>query len=130
MNKEQAQLAYELYSAYLGNDLGHPLESRDNLPETIRGAWRFTIKQLLALVPVKGAWTTNKDDMYPQEGVAEIVMSCQGCGDPLLLANRRIADGCPCNSPRGVNHGLVAKNTCTCIICDPARTGGTRIGLG
>ena len=52
---------------------------------------------------------------------------CRGCGKTLLPNNYTIADGCPCNSPRGINHGLVAKNTCTCVECDPAQTGSTRI---
>jgi hypothetical protein len=53
--------------------------------------------------------------------------TCRGCQKPLLKANRAtIADGCPCNSPRGVNHGLVPKNTCTCLVCDPAQTGSVR----
>ena len=49
--KETAQLAYELYSAYLVSDLGQPLETWDKLPETIRGAWRFTVKTLLTMAP-------------------------------------------------------------------------------
>jgi len=52
--------------------------------------------------------------------------TCQGCGGPLLEENVRIADGCPCNAPRGVNHGLVSKATCTCLECDPAQTGHAR----
>ncbi len=53
---------------------------------------------------------------------------CRGCGAPLRLPeNQRIADGCPCNSARGVNHGLVRKNTCTCIECDPEQTGSVRL---
>lgn len=55
---------------------------------------------------------------------------CRGCQNMLLLENLRIADGCPCNSPRGVNHGLVPKNTCTCQVCDPAQTGSTRYIAG
>jgi len=72
----------------------------------------------------------NRDDMYPREGFAEknAFDVCRGCGKTLLPENRRIADGCPCNCPRGTNHGLVAKNTCTCVECDPAQTGSTRIG--
>lgn len=54
--------------------------------------------------------------------------SCRACGGMILPENREIADGCPCNSPRGVNHGLVPKNTCTCVSCDPAQTGSTRYG--
>jgi hypothetical protein len=52
--------------------------------------------------------------------------ACRACGKPLLPENVRIADGCPCNSARGVNHGLVAKDTCTCTVCDPEQTGSTR----
>lgn len=54
------------------------------------------------------------------------LLNCRACGKPLLPENIRVADGCPCNSARGVNHGLVAPLTCTCIDCDPAGTGGTR----
>jgi len=28
---------------------------------------------------------------------------CKGCGAPLLLENLFVDDGCPCNTPRGVN---------------------------
>ncbi len=51
---------------------------------------------------------------------------CNGCGKPLDPTARRIADGCPCNSPRGVNHGLVKRETCPCVECDPAHTGAVR----
>lgn len=67
-----------------------------------------------------------RDDIankYPDEA---LVHACRHCGKALLPKNRRIADGCPCNSGRGINHGLVAKNTCTCIVCDPDATGSTR----
>lgn len=52
--------------------------------------------------------------------------ACRGCGRSLVTENYRIADGCSCNSARGVNHGLVSKNTCTCAECDPEQTGSTR----
>lgn len=58
-----------------------------------------------------------------------LVQACRGCGKPLDAENRRVADGCPCNSPRGVNHGLVARETCTCAVCDPEQTGATRYPL-
>lgn len=29
--------------------------------------------------------------------------NCKSCGKPLLLRNLFVDDGCPCNSPRGVN---------------------------
>lgn len=67
------------------------------------------------------------NDRHPLENFGP-PYACRGCGKPILPANRRIADGCPCNSVRGINHGLVAKNTCTCVECDPAQTGSTRIG--
>jgi tRNA uridine 5-carbamoylmethylation protein Kti12 len=55
-------------------------------------------------------------------------VECLGCGKPLLKVNRNVADGCPCNSSRGVNHGLVPDNTCTCLVCDPNQTGSIRVG--
>lgn len=51
---------------------------------------------------------------------------CRSCKKGLLPENRNMADGCTCNSPRGVNHGLVYENTCTCIKCDPEQTGSVR----
>jgi hypothetical protein len=66
------------------------------------------------------------DDLYPLENLYAPPSDCRGCGGPLLPEQRRIADGCPCNSRRGINHGLVAKNTCTCVVCDPEQTGSTR----
>jgi hypothetical protein len=70
----------------------------------------------------------NQDDQYPNFGLTEKLDDCRYCAQPLLPRNLRIADGCPCNAPRGVNHGLVPKNTCTCVLCDPAQIGSTRIG--
>lgn len=32
-----------------------------------------------------------------------IPVSCGACGKPLLLAHLFADDGCPCNSPRGIN---------------------------
>lgn len=74
-----------------------------------------------------------KDDRFPWEdedgfGGFAPPDGCRACDGMILPENRRIADGCPCNSPRGINHGLVPKNTCTCVECDPAQTGATRIG--
>jgi hypothetical protein len=37
---------------------------------------------------------------------------CNGCGRPLLLANLYCDDGCPCNTPRGVNFAPYA-----CAVC-------------
>ena len=52
-------------------------------------------------------------------------MECRNCGKPLSITTG-IADGCPCNSPRGINHGLVPAYICTCPICDPHQTGSVR----
>lgn len=53
---------------------------------------------------------------------------CNGCGKPLWRDNLTLADCCPCNSGRGINHGLIPKDACTCDVCDPARTGSSRWG--
>lgn len=39
-------------------------------------------------------------------------LTCNGCGHPLLLENLLCEDGCPCNTPRGVNYKPVP-----CAIC-------------
>jgi hypothetical protein len=72
-----------------------------------------------------------RDDLFPGESLDgqfgyENPDLCRGCGGMLLPENRTVADCCPCNSARGMNHGLVPVNTCTCNACDPAQTGGTR----
>lgn len=54
-----------------------------------------------------------------------MIPTCQGCGKP-LTGNDRVADGCPCNSRRGINHGLVPAYVCTCPACDPEQTGSVR----
>jgi len=51
---------------------------------------------------------------------------CMACRRPLYLRNLFVADGCPCNAPRGINHGSVPTFVCTCRTCDPEQTGGTR----
>lgn len=51
---------------------------------------------------------------------------CRACNKPLLPENTWMCDGCSCNSPRGINHGLVPANVCTCKECDPAETGSVR----
>jgi hypothetical protein len=57
---------------------------------------------------------------------ASVAPACRACGAELLPANRPVADGCPCNSKRGVNHGIVDAKVCTCATCDPAQTGASR----
>jgi hypothetical protein len=70
----------------------------------------------------------NEHDIYPFERVFAPLLGCRACGAALFPEYRSIPDGCVCNSPRGVNHGFVARNTCTCLLCDPEQTGSTRIG--
>ncbi len=53
----------------------------------------------------------------------------RGCDKRLLRYNCVLADGCPCNSPRGINHGIVPTEVCTCPVCDPAQTGTSRAGI-
>ena len=64
-----------------------------------------------------------------KEVLPEASLVCRNCRKSLDPKNYRIADGCPCNSPRGVNHGLVAKETCVCVECDPEQTGSTRYSI-
>jgi hypothetical protein len=45
--------------------------------------------------------------------ILSIPEKCNGCGKPLLLENLYCDDGCPCNTPRGVN--FTPK---PCAICD------------
>ncbi len=37
---------------------------------------------------------------------------CNGCGKPLLLEHLYVDDGCPCNTPRGVNFTPMPCQTC------------------
>ena len=60
-----------------------------------------------------------------QPGCPSVAPNCRGCGKPLVY-NETIADACPCNAPRGINHGLVPAHVCACDECDPAQTGSAR----
>ena len=60
------------------------------------------------------------------QAVIDSMKVCRGCGKKLEDSNRTLADGCPCNTPRGVNHGLVDQQVCTCSVCDPKETGASR----
>lgn len=59
---------------------------------------------------------------------AALGKKCRACNIDLDVTNWHIADGCPCNSERGVNHGLVPRETCTCVSCDPHQSGSSRYG--
>jgi len=69
--------------------------------------------------------TTRENEMQAAELGHEFAR-CRGCGRQLLPPDTGIADACTCNSPRGINHGLVPVNVCTCKECDPAETGSVR----
>lgn len=69
-----------------------------------------------------GAW--NERHKNGQCGVNN--EKCRGCDHWLEFNNLSIADGCPCNSPRGINHGIVPKEVCTCEVCDSESTGTSR----
>lgn len=42
---------------------------------------------------------------------------CNACGKPLLLENLYVDDGCPCNTPRGVNFKPAPCPTCKTDNC-------------
>jgi hypothetical protein len=64
-----------------------------------------------------------------EEGtLLEALPACRGCGKDLQQENLPLADGCPCNYPRGINHGIVPMEVCTCTECDPQQTGSSRFG--
>ena len=75
-----------------------------------------------------GSWQTIKrlveelDRRYVRVGEPE---RCRHCLKPLDPKNVTMADGC--NSQRGVNHGLVSVDVCTCEVCDPKQTGASRV---
>jgi len=43
--------------------------------------------------------------------------ACNGCGKPLLLENLYVDDGCPCNTPRGINFQPQPCQTCRTDNC-------------
>jgi hypothetical protein len=46
-----------------------------------------------------------------------IPSKCNKCGQPLLLENLYCDDGCPCNSPRGINFKPVSCKICKIDDC-------------
>ncbi len=68
-------------------------------------------------------------DLHQQLKLLMERYTCHGCGKLLEMTSLalRTCDGCPCNSPRGINHGIVAKEVCTCAECDPKQLGASRI---
>ena len=50
-----------------------------------------------------------------------IPAKCNGCGAPLLLENLFCDDGCPCNTPRGVN--FKPQSCAVCRVDDCAKPG-------
>ena len=48
-----------------------------------------------------------------------IPQKCNACDDPLLLENLFVEDGCPCNSPRGVNFKPISCAVCRSVCSRP-----------
>ncbi len=75
-----------------------------------------------------GAWcmllNSSQVEFVPEVTPAHPV--CRGCNQPLKAENAWMSDGCPCNNPRGINHGLVPKGVCTCDECSPQPTAAER----
>jgi len=42
---------------------------------------------------------------------------CNGCGKPLFLENLFVDDGCPCNTPRGINFKPFRCTLCKEDVC-------------
>lgn len=53
----------------------------------------------------------------PNPSNPNIPTKCNGCGAPLLLEHLYVDDGCPCNTPRGVNFKPMACPTCKTDNC-------------
>lgn len=84
-------------------------------------------EEVVALVEKTTAKMLADANMTPaHKAMGSFGERCRGCSRVLRPENYRTADGCTCNTPRGINHGLVPANTCTCKECDPAQTGSTR----
>lgn len=110
----------------------------------LREPWRVIARKLRDDGHTRRPWEPNRlklqvnkqwNELFPDTSTpppldktkeTQMGPTCQGCGKALDPRNYRIADGCPCNTPRGINHGVVPKDTCTCGECDPAQTGSTR----
>src|SRR5271170_3172161 len=71
-------------------------------------------------------WNPLKPFSHYDPSCPKTAPVCRGCEQILLAANLRVADGCPCNTKRGINHGLVPVDTCTCSACDPSESGSSR----
>jgi hypothetical protein len=91
--------------------------------DTARGASNQRLLEALLATREAAAYSRGKAEA-PGRGVG--CPSCRACGKELTPECAWVADGCPCNSPRGVNHGLVPRRTCACAECDPDQTGSTR----
>lgn len=55
---------------------------------------------------------SDEELMFISQQRNGIPKACNGCGKPLLLENLYVDDGCPCNTPRGINF-----ETRGCAIC-------------
>lgn len=51
---------------------------------------------------IKGGHWCRESDIIG--GFPVVNPNCAGCGKPLQIENAALTDGCPCNSPLGVNN--------------------------
>lgn len=105
--------------------LKHDLEDRDLDPSSIKKVFeeaglpraKFIILNGLEVVKIDG----SEDQAMVEIRIVMVQkkLTCRGCGEELDSANHVIADGCPCNSKGGLNHGLVPEYVCCCDKCFP-----------
>jgi len=80
------------YFEHAGSDDECDLNDRECLADYIHTA----VATALADRPAASQGTSDGSN-------PNIPRSCSACGKPLALENLYVDDGCPCNSPRGVN---------------------------
>lgn len=56
------------------------------------------VNHAMGALPISARPTTDIIGGFPEKSD-----NCKGCGKPLSLENAPLTDGCPCNSPLGIN---------------------------
>lgn len=56
------------------------------------------VNHAMGALPISARPTTDIIGGFPEKSD-----NCKGCGKPLSLENASLTDGCPCNSPLGIN---------------------------
>lgn len=126
------EVGYVVVQLYPSQDL---CRHADQIAKLLEGRGRVKLGPL-APPGEKDEFTYIQANYSPIDGLKIIDISnitdallypkCRGCDAYLEPDNCTMADGCPCNSSRGINHGLVADDVCTCSECDPEQTGSSR----